>query len=198
MFVNVRRLAALDMYGTSGSARWRRLIRAEFIIGVVGCGLLGVLTLASGSGWTILLGIWLVATGMNYVPLAISAQALSRPGALEAELVGVNLPRELRQAGVRQLWMLVLFAVVVAAIARRLGAVTVRAWGIVRLRRPPYWRFLLPAARVLRAPATKLEVRADWAADPRVDPAAIPNPAAPHQYSPSPPCSPSQSWRRRF
>ena len=118
MFVNVRRLAALDMYGTSGSARWRRLIRAEFIIGVVGCGLLGVLTLASGSGWTILLGIWLVATGMNYVPLAISAQALSRPGALEAELVGVNLPRELRQAGVRQLWMLVLFAVVVAATAQ--------------------------------------------------------------------------------
>ena len=93
MLVNVRRLAALDMYGTSGSARWRRLIRAEFIIGVVGCGLLGVLTPASGSGWTILLGIWLVATGLNYVPLAISAQALSRPGALEAELVGVNLPR---------------------------------------------------------------------------------------------------------
>ena len=118
MLVNVRRLAALDMWGTSGSARRRRLIRAEFIIGVVGCGLLGVLTLLSGSGWTILLGIWLVAIGMNYVPLAISAQALSRPGALEAELVGADLPRELRQAGVRQLWILVPFAVVVAAMAQ--------------------------------------------------------------------------------
>jgi hypothetical protein len=73
MLPNVRRLAALDMYGTSGSARRRRLIRAEFIIGVAGC------TLLSGSGWTIALGIWPVATGMNYVPLAISAQALSRP-----------------------------------------------------------------------------------------------------------------------
>ena len=41
---NVRRLAALDMYGTSGSARRRRLIRAEFIIGVAGCTLVGVRT----------------------------------------------------------------------------------------------------------------------------------------------------------
>ena len=118
MLVVVRRLAALDMYGTSGSARRRRLIRAEFIIGVVGCSLLGVLSLLSGSGWRIPLGIWLVAIGMNYVPLAVSAQALSRPGALEAELVGADLPRELRQAGVRQLWILVPFAVVVAAIAQ--------------------------------------------------------------------------------
>jgi hypothetical protein len=106
------------MYGTSGSARRRRLIRAEFIIGVVGCSLVGVLTLLSRSGWTILLGIWLVAIGMNYVSLAISAQALSRPGALEAERVGADLPSELRQAGVRQLWILVPFAVVVAAIAQ--------------------------------------------------------------------------------
>jgi pimeloyl-ACP methyl ester carboxylesterase len=59
----------------------------------------------------------LLATGMNHVPLAISAQALSRPGALGAELVGADLPRELRQAGVRQLWIVVPFAVVVAAIA---------------------------------------------------------------------------------
>jgi hypothetical protein len=117
MLPNVRRLAALDMYGTSGSARRRRLIRAEFIIGVAGCTLLGVRTLLSSSGWMIALGIWPVATGMNYVPLAISAQALSRPGALEAELVGADLPRELRQAGVRQLWIVVPFAVVVAAMA---------------------------------------------------------------------------------
>ena len=118
MLLNPRRLAALDMWGTSGSARRRRLIRVAFIVGVAGCSLLGVLTLLSGSGWMIALGVWLLAAGMNYVPLAISAQALSRPGALEAELVGADLPRELRQAGVRQLWILVLFAVVVAAIAQ--------------------------------------------------------------------------------
>jgi hypothetical protein len=98
MLLNVQRLAALDMYGTTGSARRRRLIRAEFIIGAAGCTLLGVSALMSGSGWAIVLGIWLVATGMNYLPLAISAQSLSRLGALEAELVGADLQRELRQS----------------------------------------------------------------------------------------------------
>lgn len=85
---------------------------------MAGCTLLGVLTLLVASGWRIALGAWLVATGMNYVPLAISAHSLSRPGALEAELAGVDLPREQRQAGVRQLWILVPLAVVVAALAQ--------------------------------------------------------------------------------
>jgi hypothetical protein len=118
MLLNVRRLAALDLYGTTGSARRRRLIRAEFIIGAAGCTLLGVLALMSGSGWAMVLGIWLIATGMNYLPLAISAQSLSRPGALEAELVGAHLPRELRQARARQLWILLPLAVVIAALAQ--------------------------------------------------------------------------------
>jgi hypothetical protein len=49
--LNVRRLVAVDMYGTTGSARRRRLIRAEFVIGAAGCTLLGVLLLMSASGW---------------------------------------------------------------------------------------------------------------------------------------------------
>ena len=61
---------------------------------------------------------WLVTTGRNYLPLAVSAQSLSRPGALEAELAGADLPRELRQAGTRQLWILVPLAVVMAAVAQ--------------------------------------------------------------------------------
>ena len=88
--LNVRRLAALDLYGTTGSAR-RRIVRAEFIVG---------------------------AAGLNYLPLAVSAQSLSRPGALEAELAGADLPRELRQSGTRQLWILVPLAVVTAAVAQ--------------------------------------------------------------------------------
>jgi ketosteroid isomerase-like protein len=40
----------------------------------------GVLALMSGTGWAIVLGIWLVAMGMDYLPLAISAQSLSRLG----------------------------------------------------------------------------------------------------------------------
>jgi hypothetical protein len=126
MLPNVRRLAALDMYGTSGSARRRRLIRAEFIIGVAGC------TLLSGSGWTIALGIWPVATGMNYVPLAISAQALSRPAGWRRswsaptcrascdKLAYANSGSSFRSPWLWPRW-------------RTLGAVGARAWGIARL-----------------------------------------------------------------
>jgi hypothetical protein len=119
--LDVRRLAAEELYGTAGGA-WRgRLVRAEFVIGAAGCILLGLLILLSGSGWALAFGAWLVATGMNYVPLAISAHSLSRPGALEAELAGADLPRELRRAGVGQLWALVPLAVVVAAVAQGRG-----------------------------------------------------------------------------
>jgi hypothetical protein len=116
---DVRRLAALDMWGTRGSERRRRLIRAEFVAGVVGCLGLGVLALATGSGWVRLLGIWLVGTGINYVPLAIEAQSLSRPGALEDELRGVELRRELRRAGAQQFWIAVPLAIVVFALVGR-------------------------------------------------------------------------------
>jgi hypothetical protein len=64
--LNVRRLAALDLYGTTGSARRRWIVRAEFIVGAAGCTLLGVVTLMSASGWGIVLGAWLVTTGLNY------------------------------------------------------------------------------------------------------------------------------------
>jgi hypothetical protein len=55
-----RRLAAADMWGTRGSPRRRRIIRAEFILGTGGCTLLGILTLLKGSGLWILLGVWLI------------------------------------------------------------------------------------------------------------------------------------------
>jgi len=116
---NVRRLAALDMWGTRGTRRRRRLIRAEFVVGAAGCLGLGALVLATGSGWLRLLGIWLVGAGVNYVPLALEALRLSSPGALEDELRGVELRRELRRAGVQQLWIAVPLAVVAFALADR-------------------------------------------------------------------------------
>jgi hypothetical protein len=66
-----------------------------------------------------LLGIWLVGVGVNYVPLAREAQSLSKPGALELELDGLDLRRELRSAGVRQFWIAIPLAVAVAALADR-------------------------------------------------------------------------------
>jgi hypothetical protein len=116
---DVKRLAALDMWGTTGSKRRRQLIRAEFFVGAAGCLGLGMLTLATGSGWLTLLGIWLVGVGINYVPLAFEAQSLSRPGALEDELRGLELRRELRRAGLHQFWIAVPLAIALFALAGR-------------------------------------------------------------------------------
>ncbi len=98
--------------------RRRRIIRAEFVIGVVGCTSLGLLATGRGSGWMVVLGIWLVGAGVNYVPLAIHAQSLSRPGVLEAELAAVDVRSELRHAGLQQFWIAVPLAVAVFALMR--------------------------------------------------------------------------------
>jgi hypothetical protein len=117
---DVKRLAALDMWGSVGSLRRRRLIRAEFFLGAVGCTVLGLLAFVRGSGWIAVVGAWLVGAGINYVPLALYARSLSRPGALEAELDGVDTRRELRRAGVQQLWIAVPLAVAITALAQEL------------------------------------------------------------------------------
>jgi hypothetical protein len=116
VFLDVRRLAAADMWGSAGTRRRRQLIRAEFIAVAVGCTALGVLSLVAGGGWRYLLGLWLVGVGVNYVPLTVQALALSRPGALEEELHGLDVRRELRRAGVHQFWIAVPFAVAIAAL----------------------------------------------------------------------------------
>jgi hypothetical protein len=114
--VRVRRLAAIDMYGTRGTVRRRRIILAEFLVGVVAMVAFGVWVLTSGSDVGVrVFGAWLVGAGLNYAPLAAYALALSRPGALEAELAGVDIMPELRYYGVRQLWILVPLALVVLA-----------------------------------------------------------------------------------
>jgi hypothetical protein len=61
---------------------------------------------ASGPG-TRILGIWLIGAGVNYAPLAAYAILLGRPGALEAELAGIDTGQELRRYSVLQLWILV-------------------------------------------------------------------------------------------
>src|SRR5262245_24674445 len=85
--VNVRRLAAIDMYGTSGSTRRRRIVLAEFFAGVIGMVGIGtwVLTQATDLGGRAL-GVWLIGAGLNYAPLAVHAVILSRAGGLDAKL----------------------------------------------------------------------------------------------------------------
>lgn len=113
--LNARRLAALDMYGTHGSERRRRIIRAEFVVGAIGCTALGVLAFAVGVGGWRWVGGWLIGAGANYVALALEAFDLSAPGALEAELSGLDVRRELRRAGIAQFWIAVPFSVAVTA-----------------------------------------------------------------------------------
>jgi hypothetical protein len=58
-------------------------------------------------------GLWLIGVGANYVPLAVHALALGRPGALAEELSGLDLRREGHRAGVAQLWIPVPFALAI-------------------------------------------------------------------------------------
>jgi hypothetical protein len=105
------------MYGARGTARRRRIILAEFIAGSVAMVAFGVwLTVFSvGSGGRAL-GVWAIGAGLNYVPLAACAIALNRPGALEAELAGVDTARELRRYSILQLWIFVPLSLVLLAV----------------------------------------------------------------------------------
>jgi hypothetical protein len=118
--VDVRRLAAIDMYGARGSRRRAQVIRIEFVTGALAITAFGcwLATRASGpAGW--LLAIWILGIGINYVPLAAWAHALRAPAELRVELSGVDTARELRRYGVRQLWILVPFSFVAFAVAGR-------------------------------------------------------------------------------
>jgi len=115
--IDVRRLAAVDMYGSAG-ARWRRwVILVEFLAGVVGIALIAVLLLRQGGGMgSTVVAAWLLGVAANYVPLALHALSLVRPGALAAELAGVDIGAELRHYTTAQFWVFVPLLLAVLAI----------------------------------------------------------------------------------
>ena len=113
--IDLRRLAAIDMWSSAG-APWRRwVILGEFLLGAIGGVVLGVLVMSGGGTGRLVFGAWIVGVGLNYVPLSAHALALSRPGALEAEIAGVDVPATLRSYTVRRLWVLVPLLFVVLA-----------------------------------------------------------------------------------
>jgi hypothetical protein len=117
--LDVRRLAAVDMYGTVG-ARWRRrVIVVEFIVGAVGGIALGLwIALSSPTvGWQ-LFGAWLIGMGANYLVLALHAVSLSRSGALDNELAGIDVRAELHYYGLAQLWVVVPLTMAVIALSQ--------------------------------------------------------------------------------
>lgn len=115
---DVRRLAAVDMYGTAGTPRRRRVILGEFVAGALACPVIGALAAGAGRLETRVFGWWLIAVGLNYVVLALHAVSLSRPGALDAELAGVDTDAELRRYAVRQAWVAVPLAMPAFALRR--------------------------------------------------------------------------------
>ncbi|ASW54210.1 hypothetical protein [Plantactinospora sp. KBS50] len=118
--LDVRRLAAVDMWGGAGTRLRRRIILAEFVLGTVGCLALGgwLLGVAGSVGW-VLFGGWLIGLGLNYLPLAVHAGTLSPAGALERELADVDVPGELRHYTAAQFWLAVPLLFVVLDVVQR-------------------------------------------------------------------------------
>jgi hypothetical protein len=118
--MDVRRLAAVDLHGAAGRPVRRRIILAEFVLGLVLMVAVGIwmLFFTRSVGWWVL-GAWFVGVGLNYLPLSLHALDLSRPGRLEAELAGADLGAEGRLYTRVQLWVFVPLALVVFALRRR-------------------------------------------------------------------------------
>ena len=94
----------------------RRIILAEFVLGALGGTGLGLWQALSGTGAWQIFGGFLAGIGLNYVPLTLHAVALSRRGALEEELAGVDIVAELRHYTAAQFWVLVPLCLVVLSV----------------------------------------------------------------------------------
>ena len=115
-----RRLAAVDMYGTRGTLRRRRIILFEFVVGLIAALAFGGWLVSVGDVGNAVIGVVIIAIGLNYAPLAAYAIRFSRAGVLEAELSDVDVPKELRRYTVLQLWVFVPLALVIFDIRHRL------------------------------------------------------------------------------
>ena len=115
-----RRLAAVDMYGTHGTLRRRRIILFEFVGGLLAAVAFGSWLISIGDIGNAVTGVIIVAIGLNYAPLAVYAVRFSPAGALETELSDVDVPKELRRYSVLQLWVFVPLALVVLDVRHRL------------------------------------------------------------------------------
>lgn len=129
MRLDVRRLAAVDMFGGRGTRRRRIVVVSEFVLGAV-CGtVLGLVaaTATSSLGWQVF-GAWVAGACLNYVPLALHALSLLPGRRLEAELEGVDVRSELRYYTAAQLWIAVpLLFVALALVQLRRPAMNFRS-----------------------------------------------------------------------
>jgi len=119
--LDVSRLVELDL-----AFLGPRVIVGEFAVGVVGCLVLGDLSLSHAIrthsplwSWPVLLGVELAAIGINYVPLLIEAwRRRSDTNAIAATKAALrDNPGEARSYSWRQAWILVPGAVVLFALS---------------------------------------------------------------------------------
>ena len=115
MGIDIRRLAAVDMYGPYGGPYRRWIITLEFVLGSVGGPALGLWAAGQGGGGR-LFGWWLAGVGLNYLPLTVHAVTLLPAGRLERELAEVDVAAELRYYTTRQLWVFVPLLLLVVGI----------------------------------------------------------------------------------
>jgi hypothetical protein len=120
--MSVRRLAAIDMYGTKGRLLRRRLVVMEFVGAVLVCLFLFLLLVLKGHSVALtIIGIWIALIGANYVPLAIHAIDFSWGSRLLEELQSVDIRQELRYYSVAQFWVLVPLLFVLLALRETLA-----------------------------------------------------------------------------
>ena len=80
--INPRKLAAIDI-AFLGS----RFIIVEFAGGVLLCSALGAFILSrAGSLWQVVLGLYIILLGINYVPMLVYAVAITRGKSALAEM----------------------------------------------------------------------------------------------------------------
>jgi hypothetical protein len=114
---DVRRLAAVDMHALSGTDRRRRVIIAEFLAGAIGGAAVALfLLLTADDALDTALGLYALGVAANYAPLSAHALSLRSPQQLRRELVGVDLPAELRYYTRAQFLVFVPFLLVLLAL----------------------------------------------------------------------------------
>jgi len=120
MSMDPRRLAAVDMYGTRGTLRRRRIILIEFVAGLLAALAFGGWLLSFGDVGNSVIGAVVIGIGLNYAPLSVYAIRFSPRGALEAELDDVDVQSELSRYSVLQFWAFVPLSLIVFDVGRRL------------------------------------------------------------------------------
>lgn len=115
--LNLQKLAAIDIAFLGA-----RLIIAEYAIGVLAAPALGVFTLLRESSyWQIVVGVYLILLGVNYIPMLAYAVAIGNGQSAQAELSDELSDKRQAMAKYRRQSVLLVVPLLVPIIALRQG-----------------------------------------------------------------------------